>query len=232
MLPVRPGSEARCGSDSVRRGGAQTRRGRCASEPGLTGEFNPMKKLLILALVIIAAVGCARSGTGLPAGDGAASQVSVVVKVGEQRLYLVRGGKVVKEYPVSTSKYGVGSKSGSLKTPLGKHRVAEKIGGGAPLYTIFKERVNTGKLAVIDRTLKGAAYDDVTTRILWLEGMEPGVNRGRGIDSKERFIYIHGTPSEGLIGRPASNGCVRMYNKDVVELFDQMHAGDAVLITD
>lgn len=137
---------------------------------------------------------------------------------------------MVRQYPVSTSKYGIGSEAGSFKTPLGKHRVAEKIGAGAPMHTIFKERVNTGKLAAIDRTLKGAPYDDVTTRVLWLEGLEPGLNRGKGIDSKERFIYIHGTPSEGLIGRPASNGCVRMYNRDVIELFNLVPEGTPVTI--
>jgi lipoprotein-anchoring transpeptidase ErfK/SrfK len=156
--------------------------------------------------------------------------VSVIVKISAQKLYLMHGRKMVREFAVSTSKYGIGSQAGSLKTPLGRHRIAKKIGAGAPIYTIFKERVNTGRRAPIDRTLKGAAQDDVTTRVLWLEGLEPGVNRGRGIDSKERFIYIHGTPSEGLIGRPASNGCVRMYNADVIELFDRVSEGTPVLI--
>lgn len=184
--------------------------------------------LLFIALTL---AGCAPdSGRGPDGTVDAASQVSVLVRVSEQKLYLIRDGKVIREYPVSTSKFGIGNKAGSFKTPLGRHRVAEKIGEGAPLYTIFKERVNTRKLAVIERTLKGAPYDDVTTRILWLEGLEPGINRGPGIDSKQRFIYIHGTPSEGLIGRPASNGCVRMYNKDVIELFDLVPAGAPVLI--
>lgn len=175
--------------------------------------------------------GCARSGGAeLSAGGGAASQVEVVVKISEQKLYLVKGERIVRTYPVSTSKFGIGNQAGSFKTPLGKHRVAEKIGAGAPIHTIFKERVNTRRTAAVDRTLKGAPYDDVTTRILWLEGLEPGVNRGPGIDSKDRFIYIHGTPSEGLIGRLASNGCVRMYNKDVIELFDLVPEGAPVII--
>lgn len=142
----------------------------------------------------------------------------------------MHGTRSVRTYPISTSKYGLGSEAGSFKTPLGRHRVAQKIGAGAPLNTVFKERVNTGRVAAIDRTLQGAPHDDVTTRILWLEGLEPGKNRGRGIDSKERFIYIHGTTSEGLIGRPASNGCVRMYNKDVIELFGLVNEGTPVLI--
>jgi lipoprotein-anchoring transpeptidase ErfK/SrfK len=177
------------------------------------------------------AAGCAsRTEAGAKASAGGPAAVNIIVRISDQKLFLIENGKVVRQYPVSTSKFGIGSQAGSFKTPLGRHRVAEKIGRGAPLYTIFKERVNTRKLAVIDRTLKGAPYDDVTTRILWLEGLEPGVNRGAGIDSKERFIYIHGTPSEGLIGRPASNGCVRMYNEDVIELFDRVPEGTPVLI--
>lgn len=184
----------------------------------------------LTAVVMTGAAGCAKSQGRERGTAPAAPGVSVIVRVSEQKLYLIENGKVVRQYPVSTSKFGIGNQAGSYRTPLGRHRVAEKIGAGAPIRTIFKERVNTGKLAAIERTLKGAPYDDVTTRILWLEGLEPGVNRGPGIDSKERFIYIHGTPSEGLIGRPASNGCVRMYNEDVIELFDRVPEGTPVLI--
>lgn len=191
-----------------------------------------MKKIPIFLLILIAMSGCALKEEGRQAEPARPrGPVSVVVRVSDQRLFVIQDGKIVRQYPVSTSKFGIGNQAGSFKTPLGRHRVAEKIGRGAPLYTIFKERVNTGKPALIDRTLKGAPYDDVTTRVMWLEGLEPGVNRGPGIDSKDRFIYIHGTPSEGLIGRPASNGCVRMYNKDVVELFDLVSEGTPVLIT-
>jgi lipoprotein-anchoring transpeptidase ErfK/SrfK len=183
--------------------------------------------------VLVAALsGCAMKGDERSPSPITTSVpgVSVLVRVSEQKLYLIENGKVVLQYPVSTSKFGIGNQAGSFRTPLGRHRVAEKIGAGAPLYTVFKERVNTRRLAAVERTLKGAPYDDVTTRILWLEGLEPGVNRGPGIDSKERFIYIHGTPSEGLIGRPASNGCVRMYNEDVIDLFDRVRQGTPVMI--
>jgi lipoprotein-anchoring transpeptidase ErfK/SrfK len=141
------------------------------------------------------------------------------VIVSQQKMYLVQNNKVLKVYPVSTSKFGIGNKQGSNQTPLGKHRVAKKIGEGAPLNTIFKNRVNTHEIAAIDHSEKGATQDVITSRILWLEGLEPGKNKGKRIDSFKRFIYIHGTSSEGLIGRPASNGCIRMLNKDVVELF-------------
>ncbi len=150
--------------------------------------------------------------------------VWISVSVKEQKLYLVKGKKVVKTYPVSTSKYGVGNVEGSNQTPTGRHRIAKKIGGGAPLGTIFKDRKNTHKIIPPNRTLTPVPGDYVTTRILWLEGLEPGVNRGGRVDSMKRCIYIHGTPDEGLIGRPASHGCIRMKNKDVAELFDLVSA--------
>jgi lipoprotein-anchoring transpeptidase ErfK/SrfK len=153
---------------------------------------------------------------------------SIVVDVSDQKLYLYEGQKLEKTYPVSTSKYGIGNKLNSGKTPLGAHRVKKKIGQGAPAGTIFKNRLDTGKIAAIDRSAAGAPEDVVTSRILWLDGLEPGVNRGKRIDSYKRFIYIHGTASEGLIGRPASNGCVRMTNRDVIELFDLVPEGTRV----
>ena len=159
-----------------------------------------------------------------------AAEVSLKVSVSEQKMYLYQNGRKVRSYDVSTSKYGTGSRLGSLKTPLGRHRIARKIGAGAPVHTIFRNRVNLRRTAAVDRTLKGAPEDLVTTRILWLEGLEKGRNKGGRIDSFRRLIYIHGTPSEGLIGRPASNGCVRMRNQDVIDLFDRVPLGTPVLI--
>ena len=154
------------------------------------------------------------------------SSPMVLVDVSEQKLYLLEGGKILKTYPVSTSKFGVGNRQNSGKTPLGWHRVAKKIGAGAALNTIFRNRINTGKFFI-----SAASGDDlVTTRILWLEGMEPGVNKGKRIDSFKRLIYIHGTAEENLIGTPASHGCIRMKNKDVVELFDKLQEKSSVLI--
>ena len=119
-----------------------------------------------------------------------------------------RREKLLRRYPVSTSRFGVGTEPGSLRTPPGTFRVAEKFGGGEPLGAVFKSRRPTGENGL------GAADDDlVLTRILWLEGAEAA-----NANTRERYIYIHGTNHESLIGEPASHGCVRMRNADVAEL--------------
>ena len=152
------------------------------------------------------------------------------VMVSEQKLLVVRDGRPEKEYPVSTSRYGTGSRQLSNQTPLGKHLIAKKIGSGAPLFSIFRNRVPTGKIAKANRSKKPVSEDLITTRILWLRGLEPGLNQGRRVDSFHRLIYIHGTPDEGLIGTPSSHGCIRMKNRDVVDLYDRVDAGTPVEI--
>ncbi len=159
--------------------------------------------------------------------------LSIVVNISKQELYLYCNyqgkKKKVKIYPVSTSKYGIGSEAGSNKTPLGLHRIEKKIGNGAPIYTIFKARRNTGRSAKAILNDPGAG-DLVTTRIMWLKGLEPGKNSGRGVDSFRRYIYIHGTGEENKIGKRASHGCIRMYNKDVIDLYNRVSEGTKVLI--
>lgn len=152
----------------------------------------------------------------------------VRVTVRDQRLQLLSNGEVLHEYPVSTAKNGVGSQVGSQRTPLGLHRVHSKFGAGEPLGTVFESRRSTGKLATIHTAPVDLEEDVITTRILWLEGLEAGKNRGKGVDSHARYIYIHGTNEEGLIGQPASHGCVRMRNRDVVELFELVAPGTLV----
>jgi lipoprotein-anchoring transpeptidase ErfK/SrfK len=152
----------------------------------------------------------------------------VVVDCGRQRLHLYRGRELQASYPVSTATSGLGSAEGSNRTPLGRHRVAQKFGEGAPLGTVFVARKSTGRIAPILTEDVDVPEDLVLTRILWLEGLEPGLNRGPGVDSHDRYIYIHGTNEEGLIGRPASHGCVRMLNRDVIELFDLLPVGALV----
>jgi len=127
-------------------------------------------------------------------------------------------------WPVSTAAAGVGSRSGSLRTPPGWHRVAARFGEGAALGRVFRSR----KPAELVRTFDNAdpSSDLILTRILWLEGLESGVNKGRGIDSKKRYIYIHGTNQEQLIGQPTSHGCIRMRNRDVVDLFERTAGSD------
>jgi lipoprotein-anchoring transpeptidase ErfK/SrfK len=159
-------------------------------------------------------------------------KATIIVDISEQTLYLYQGNQavteqLVKTYPISTSKYGIGNKTGTGKTPLGKHYIKNKIGDGAPERMIFKGRQSTGQLAEINQEGVG---DLVTTRIMWLKGLEPGINSGRGIDSYQRYIYIHGTAEENKIGQPASHGCVRMYNRDVIDLFERVREGTPVEI--
>ncbi|MCG5536588.1 L,D-transpeptidase catalytic domain [Ectothiorhodospira mobilis] len=153
-----------------------------------------------------------------------------VVRTDEQRLYVIRQGEIQASYPVSTSRFGLGNEDGSLKTPLGVHRIQQKIGADAPVGAVFVAREPTGETTPIVTEPRRTEGDHITTRILRLEGLEQGVNRGQGIDSLERHIYIHGTDEEGLIGRPASQGCVRMTNADVMDLFDTMPEGALVVI--
>jgi hypothetical protein len=181
------------------------------------------------------------AGTSLPdwmrialqalAGSGyTGNQKALLIKISEQKLYLLQSGHVLAVYSVSTSRYGAGNRIGSHKTPLGLHRVAEKIGNGCGPGEIIKARVPTGRFAGIVHEPRSGGQDVITTRILWLEGLETGVNRGPGVDSRERYIYIHGTPEEGLIGQPASIGCVRMKNTDVIALFGEVDEGTLVQI--
>ena len=149
--------------------------------------------------------------------------MKIEVSVPEQTLRLFDDdGALVKEYACSTSKYGYGSVRESNHTPLGQFRIAQKIGDGAEPGTIFKSRVPVGLWD------GGPADDDyVLTRILWLEGVDPD-----NANTFSRYIYIHGTNQEDLIGQAASHGCVRMTNAAVVELFDLVSPGTEVEIGD
>ncbi len=161
---------------------------------------------------------------------GEEPEYRIKVFVSRQKIELYRDEEKLKSYPVSTSRYGTGSEAGSYKTPLGLHRIASKIGEDAPEATVFRGRVNQNRQVPIYEDDRRSDEDLVLTRILRLEGLEPGRNRGEGIDSYDRFIYIHGTQEEGLIGRPASRGCIRMKNRDVMELFDKVEEGTFVEI--
>jgi len=152
----------------------------------------------------------------------------VLIDTVAQRLFLVRFNKIEKSYLISSSKFGLGNKSGSNQTPTGLHRVADKIGDNATLNSIFVSRKNTKK--VLDLKKPYPKGDYILTRILWLEGTEEGVNKGEGVDSYQRFIYIHGTDEESKIGGPTSHGCIRMINKDVLNFFHRVHEGDFVYI--
>ena len=142
------------------------------------------------------------------------------VDIDSQKMVHIIKGTEIKTYNISSSVYGTGNEENSFKTPLGKHEIYKKIGHTLPLNAILKGRVWSGAIATIIDEEIDTEFDLVTSRILWLDGLELGKNKGKGIDSKGRYIYIHGTAEEGLIGKPASDGCIRMYNKDVIELFD------------
>jgi len=155
---------------------------------------------------------------------------SIVVDISDQELTSYFDKEPQSVYSISTSSVGVGSESGSNRTPLGWHKIKHKYGNGLPAGSILRGRVATGEIAEIITQPMASTDDYVTSRIMWLTGMEEGVNKGPGIDSFERYIYIHGTHEEGLIGTPASHGCVRMTNKEVIELFSIVPIGTSVYI--
>jgi hypothetical protein len=149
-----------------------------------------------------------------------------------QRLILLEGTAVLDGWPVSTAAVGLDNRQGSAGTPTGLHRIDRKIGEGTEPGMIFGSRKPTGILwRRTDRApTRSPEGDLILTRILTLDGLEEGANRGPGIDSRERYIYIHGTNHEEVIGLPESGGCVRMTNRDVVELFGRVEEGDPVVI--
>ncbi|MFK7816968.1 MAG: L,D-transpeptidase [Gammaproteobacteria bacterium] len=162
---------------------------------------------------------------------------AAIVNVSEQALYLYIEGSFEHCYPVSTSRHGIGQIEGSFKTPIGVHSVKEKIGEQAEFAEIFLSRERTNSLATIEPEAVCTDIDCITSRIFWLTGLENGVNKannanGQNVDSYERYIYIHGTHEEGLIGQVASVGCVRMKNTDIIDLFDKLFVNSLVIIKD
>jgi L,D-transpeptidase YbiS len=142
------------------------------------------------------------------------------ISVRRQQLVLKSGRTKLAEYPVSTSQFGLGSKEGSFKTPTGKFRIADKIGDGMPVGTVFKSR------RPVKATKKLLREEDlVMTRILWLDGLER-----RNANTHDRYVYVHGTNHEDKIGTPAGHGCVRMKNADMLELFERVKVGTPVEI--
>lgn len=147
--------------------------------------------------------------------------LNVEVSADEDRRY-----RPLKEFVCSTSKFGIGQISGSNCTPLGLHRIAEKHGAGAEAGTVFKARKPIGHLR------DGLPLESITTRILWLDGLDPGFNRGGEVDTFKRYIYIHGFGDQASLGRPASHGCIHLADADLVPLFDQLPVGTLVWISE
>ncbi len=153
-------------------------------------------------------------------------ELYLVVSIEAQELFVCAGGAVVERYDCSTSRFGHGNRENSLKTPLGMHRVTEKFGAGAPPGRVFRDREDTGE----DWDHRQNGDNLILTRILRLEGLEQGINKGAGVDSYERYIYIHGTGREDLVGSPLSHGCVCLRNLDVIRLFDTVREGTIVYL--
>ena len=150
------------------------------------------------------------------------------VSVQRQRMYHIRGHRMLSEYVISTSAKGLGGEQNSERTPEGAHRIVERIGQGVPAGGVFRERAFTGEHAGAEPVDE----DLITSRILWLGGLEPGVNQGGTVDSRTRAIYIHGTPDAASLGRPSSHGCIRLSDADMIALFDEVPLGTLVVILD
>lgn len=155
----------------------------------------------------------------------------LVVSISQQTLTVLNTqGESISHFLISTAANGVGSQKNSGCTPLGQHIIRAKIGDKAPLNAVFVGRRPTGEICTPELMEQHSERDWILTRILWLSGKESGVNRLGDVDTMQRYIYIHGTPDNVKLGVPASHGCVRMRNTDVVKLFDMVTVGDTVEI--
>ena len=172
-----------------------------------------MRKFLLLAAGGLLLASCATPDT----------RHRIVVSIPEQRLAVLENGALVATYPISTSKFAIGDAPGSRATPLGELEIAKKIGGGAALGTVFKDRRPTGEILVPD----SPGRDPIVSRILWLRGLE-----SQNANAYGRYIYIHGTAEERNIGKRASYGCIRMRSRDVIQLYDVVGWGARVTILD
>jgi hypothetical protein len=156
----------------------------------------------------------------------------LAVRISTATMQFFAKGVLVKSYGVSTSKRPPSNLKDSLGTPRGLHEIAERIGAGQPPGMVFKSRVPTGRHYHEMLEREPEKTDLITGRILWLRGLEPGVNRGGNVDTYERYVYVHGTNHEDRIGEPLSSGCVLMRNVEILELYEQVRAGDLVWIAD
>lgn len=162
----------------------------------------------------------------------AAMSAKIVVDIDNQKLRLFMLNGIVKEYPVSTAKNGPGEIAGSGCTPRGLHTVRAKIGAGCAEGTVLVGRRQTGEIYSRELAAANPDRDWILTRILWLSGLEVGKNRLGSVDTMRRYIYIHGCPDDLPFDKPASHGCIRMQNADIVELFDLVSVGAHVEISD
>jgi hypothetical protein len=196
--------------------------------------------LLLFCAVTVAATGCASShamNDSHPVPQAcidtcqqlavAPTEYILTVNIAEQSVSLYKHGKFVRKMSASTSRFGIGQVMDSNCTPLGLHCIAEKIGDGAPPGTVFKERRVIGH-----NSQPEFARAKITTRIMWLQGLEPGLNQGGKVDTHARTIYIHGTSDQESIGAPASHGCVHLSDRDLISMFDLLPSGTLVWIAE
>ena len=156
----------------------------------------------------------------------------IVINLAAQSLRLEEDGSAIREYAVSTAANGAGEKINSFQTPRGLHRIHAKIGEGLPPNTVLRGRQPTGEIYSTQLARQMPQRDWILTRILWLEGCEPRKNLGGDVDTKQRYIYIHGAPDDVAMGKPGSLGCIRMTNTDIRELFDLTDMDMSVLIVE
>lgn len=158
------------------------------------------------------------------------SQRVIYVDLASQRLVLRDGDECIIETAVSTGRNGAGELRDSERTPRGWHEVVEMIGTDCPANTVFVGRIPTGEIYTPELGAREKDRDWILTRILWLGGLEAGRNRDADVDTRSRYIYIHGSPDEAEMGRPGSRGCIRMHNRDILRLYDEVAVGTRVLI--
>lgn len=158
----------------------------------------------------------------------------IIINIATQTLVLKNDEQIEATYTVSTAKNGIGSQEGTGCTPLGNHVIQEKIGGDQPINTVFVAREPTGETYTAELSIQAPERDWILSRILWLAGLEEGINKGTNelgvCDTYERYIYIHGTPDTEPMGTALSFGCVRMRNNDIMELFESVEEGTPVII--
>jgi lipoprotein-anchoring transpeptidase ErfK/SrfK len=183
-------------------------------------EFISFRFIFLSLIGLFTVMGLTGCGTS-PFNAGGDTRNKMIVSVKDQKMLLVRDGTPVKSYDISTSKFGIGDRPGSNCTPLGRLKVAKKIGDNAPIGSVFKSRRRTGEVIRPD----APGRDPIVTRIMWLTGTE-----SRNQNTFRRTIYIHGTPEERRLGSPASYGCIRMGSNDVADLYNRVGTGADVFV--
>lgn len=156
--------------------------------------------------------------------------MKIDVSISQQSMQVFEDNKLIKTYSISTAKNGAGETFGSEKTPRGQHVIRAKIGANCPENTVFIARRPTGEIYTAQLGRDEPGRDWILTRILWLSGKEKGINRFGCVDTMRRYVYIHGSPDEAKMGVPGSRGCIRMRNKDIIELFDLIPCGTPINI--